>query len=146
MVLFTGFIRLRLLSIPLERDEGEFAYMGQLILQRIPPYFISYNMKFPGIYAAYALIMMIFGQTVEGIHLGFLLINAATIILLFLLVKRLYDSYAGMIASASFAILSVSPSILGTSAHASHFVLLPALGGILLMLKAIDSGKLKHVF
>jgi hypothetical protein len=146
VVLFTGFIRLRLLSIPLERDEGEFAYMGQLILQGIPPYLISYNMKLPGIYAAYAFIMFVFGQTVKGIHLGFLLINGATTILVFLLVKRLYDSYTAIIASASFAILSVSPTVLGTSAHASHFVLLPALGGILLLLKAIDSNKLKHVF
>ena len=146
VVLFTGFIRLRLLSIPLERDEGEFAYMGQLILQGIPPYLISYNMKLPGIYAAYAFFMFVFGQTVEGIHLGFLIVNAATTILVFLLVKRLCDSYTAVIAGASFAILSVSPSVLGTSAHASHFVLLPALGGILLLLKATDSNKLKHVF
>ena len=146
VLLFTEFIRLRLLSIPLERDEGEFAYMGQLILQGIPPYLISYNMKLPGIYAAYALVMFIFGQTTEGIHLGFLFINAATTILVFLLVKRLYESYTAIIASASFAILSISPSLLGTSAHASHFVLLPAVGGILLMLKAIDSNKMKHIF
>jgi len=146
VILFTGFIRLRLLSIPLERDEGEFAYMGQLILQGIPPYLISYNMKLPGIYAAYALVMSVFGQTVEGIHLGFLLLNGATTVLIFLLVKRLFDSYTAIIASASFSILSVSPSVLGTSAHASHFVLLPALGGILLLLKAIDSSKLQHVF
>ena len=146
VILFAGFIRLRLLSIPLERDEGEFAYMGQLILQGIPPYLISYNMKLPGIYGAYALMMFVFGQTVEGIHVGFLLINGATTILIFLLVKRLYDSYTALIASASFAILSVSPTVLGTSAHASHFVLLPALGGILLILRAIDSNKLTHVF
>ena len=30
--------RLRLLAFPLERDEGEYAYAGQLILQGIPPY------------------------------------------------------------------------------------------------------------
>jgi uncharacterized SAM-binding protein YcdF (DUF218 family) len=146
VIFFTTFIRIRLLSIPLERDEGEFAYMGQLILQGIPPYLISYNMKLPGIYAAYALIMSIFGESIEGIHLGFLFINAATIIMVFLLTKRLYDSYTGIIAGASFAILSVSPSVLGTSAHATHFVLLPALGGIFLMLKAIDSGKWKQLF
>jgi hypothetical protein len=146
ILLFVAFIRLRLLQIPLERDEGEFAYMGQLILQGIPPYLISYNMKLPGIYAAYALIMSVFGESVEGIHLGFLIINAATIILVFLLGKRLYDPYTGIIASAAFAVLSVSPSVLGTSAHATHFVLLPALGGIILMLRATDSGKLKHLF
>ena len=41
-------IRIRLLGIPLERDEGEYAYAGQLILQGIPPYKLAYNMKFPG--------------------------------------------------------------------------------------------------
>ncbi len=30
--------RIRLLGLPLERDEGEYAYAGQLILQVIPPY------------------------------------------------------------------------------------------------------------
>lgn len=31
-------LRLRLLDLPLERDEGEYAYAGQLLLQGIPPY------------------------------------------------------------------------------------------------------------
>jgi len=146
VIALSAFIRVRLLSIPLERDEGEFAYMGQLVLQGTPPYLIAYNMKLPGIYAAYALMMFVFGQSVEGIHLGFLFINASTIIMVFLLVKYLYDSYTGIIASASFAILSVSPTVLGTSAHATHFVILPALGGIFLMLKGIDSGKVRHIF
>jgi len=41
-------IRIRLLGIPLERDEGEYAYAGQLTLQGIPPYKLAYSMKFPG--------------------------------------------------------------------------------------------------
>ena len=57
-------IRIGLLGIPLERDEGEYAYAGQLMLQGIPPYKLAYSMKFPGTYAAYALIMSIFGQTI----------------------------------------------------------------------------------
>lgn len=76
-------IRIRLLGIPLERDEGEYAYAGQLILQGVPPYKLAYNMKFPGTYAAYAGIMSIFGQTMTGIHLGLLLVNAATVVLIF---------------------------------------------------------------
>ena len=77
-VLAVIFIRIRLLTIPLERDEGEFAYGGQLMLQGIPPYKLFYNMKFPGIYAAYALIMALFGQTPAGIHFGLLLVNLAS--------------------------------------------------------------------
>src|SRR5207249_3867952 len=42
------FIRIHFLAMPLERDEGEYAYAGQLMLQGIPPYRLAYNMKFPG--------------------------------------------------------------------------------------------------
>src|SRR5205814_80959 len=59
-------IRIRLLGIPLERDEGEYAYAGQLILQGIPPYKLAYNMKFPGTYAAYAVIMSDRKSVVQG--------------------------------------------------------------------------------
>ena len=31
-------VRLRLLETPLERDEGEYAYLGQLMLDGVPPY------------------------------------------------------------------------------------------------------------
>jgi Dolichyl-phosphate-mannose-protein mannosyltransferase len=128
-------IRIRLLGIPLERDEGEYAYAGQLILQGIPPYKLAYNMKFPGTYAGYALIMSSFGQTIHGIHLGLLLINIATIALIFLVGRQLINTVAGITAAASYAVLSVSPSVLGLAAHATNFVVLPVLGGILLLLK-----------
>jgi len=128
-------IRIRLLGIPLERDEGEYAYAGQLILQGIPPYKLAYNMKFPGTYAAYALIMSIFGQTIHAIHLGLLLINVGTIALIFLVGRRLINTMAGITAAASYAVLSVSPSVLGLAAHATNFVVLPVLAGILLLLK-----------
>jgi 4-amino-4-deoxy-L-arabinose transferase-like glycosyltransferase len=127
-------IRIRLLGIPLERDEGEYAYAGQLMLQGIPPYKLAYNMKFPGTYAAYAVIMSIFGQTIVAIHLGLLLINAVTIVLIFLLGRRLMNETAGLVAAASYAVLSLSPSVLGFAAHAAHFVMLPVLGGMLLLL------------
>jgi 4-amino-4-deoxy-L-arabinose transferase-like glycosyltransferase len=131
-------IRIRLLGIPLERDEGEYAYAGQLILQGVPPYTLAYNMKFPGTYAAYAAIMSIFGQTITGIHLGLLLVNAATIILVFLLGRQLVNSVVGLTAGMSYAVLSVSPSVLGFAGHATHFVLLPVLGGTLLLLNTTD--------
>jgi hypothetical protein len=137
-------IRIRLLGIPLERDEGEYAYAGQLMLQGIPPYKLAYNMKFPGTYAAYAVIMSIFGQTILGIHLGLLLVNAATIALIFLLGRRLMNSTAGIAAATSYAVLCVSPSVLGLAAHATNFVMVPVLGGTLLILKLSESEQ--HAF
>src|SRR5436309_10270301 len=131
-------IRIRLLGIPLERDEGEYAYAGQLILQGIPPYKLAYNMKFPGTYAAYAVLMASFGETVTGIHLGLLLVNAATVILIFFLGRQLISSTVGLAAAMSYAVLSVSASVLGFAGHATHFVLLPVLGGTLLLCSSRD--------
>ena len=37
IIFFAAMVRIRLLDIPLERDEGEYAYTGQLLLQGIPP-------------------------------------------------------------------------------------------------------------
>ena len=69
-ILFVVVVRVRLRELPLERDEGEYAYAGQLMLQGVPPYREAYTMKLPGTYAAYALIMAAFGQSPAGIHLG----------------------------------------------------------------------------
>ncbi len=91
----TTAIRIRLLGIPLERDEGEYAYAGQLLLQGIPPYKLAYSMKFPGTYVAYAITMFLFGQTITAIHLGLLLVNSATSALIFFIGKRLLNSTVG---------------------------------------------------
>lgn len=139
-------VRIRLLNIPLERDEGEFAYIGQLLLQGIPPYLNAYSMKLPGIYAAYAFIMAVFGQTITGIHLGFIIVNVCTIILVFLLVKDIFDPLAGAVACTTFGVLSLSSSVLGTSAHATHFVVLPVIGGLILMLKFLEKGNSVYLF
>ena len=103
-------------------------------------------MKFPGTYAAYAVIMSIFGQTVTGIHLGLLLVNAATVVLIFFLGRQLMNSTVGLAAAMSYAVLSVSPSVLGFAGHATHFVLLPVLGGTLLLCNSTDRQALGRLF
>jgi len=138
---FVAVVRLRLLNTPLERDEGEYAYAGQLILQGVPPYQLAYNMKLPGTYGAYALILALFGQSAIAVHLGLLLVNAATILLVFALGRRLFGNLAGIAAAAGYAILSITPSVYGTAAHATHFVVLPALAGAYLLLLAGERNK-----
>ena len=134
----TALVRVRLLNTPLERDEGEYAYVGQLMLAGVPPYRMACNMKLPGTYAAYAAIMSAFGQTIAAIHLGLLLVNAGAIVLIFLLGRRLFSTASGVAAAAAYAVLSMSEGVLGTQAHATHFVVLAALGGILLLLRDSD--------
>lgn len=128
-----SFIRLRLATTPLERDEGEYAYAGQLLLQGVPPYQALYSMKWPGIFAAYAAVMGLFGQSISAIHIGAMLVSLSTAILTFLLTRRIAGPVAGAVAGATCALLSITPSSFGLAAHATHFVILPALGGLLLL-------------
>ena len=137
-VLFVLVVRVRLRDMPLERDEGEYAYAGQLILQGVPPYKEAYNMKLPGTYAAYAAIMAVFGQSPSGIRLGLALVNAASIVLVFLLGRKLLDDAAGLAAAVAFALLSLSPSVLGLAGHATHFVVLAALSATWVLLRALE--------
>jgi hypothetical protein len=146
VLLFIGFIRVRLLDMPLERDEGEYAYAGQLILQGIPPYELAYNMKLPGTYFAYALGMAVFGETSAGVHLTLLAANALTIIFVFLLARKLFGTTAGLVACASYGVMSVSVPVVGMAAHATQFVVLFAVPATLLLLQADENRRTRTLF
>ena len=133
VILAAVVLRIRLLDVPLERDEGEYAYIAQLMLDGIPPYLQTYSMKMPGVYAAYALVLAVFGQTYTAIHLGLLIVNAATTLLIFLMVRYLIDSFAGIFAAAAFAVMSLALPVQGIFANAEHFVLPFAIAGIILI-------------
>lgn len=141
-LIFAIYVRVRLREFPLERDEGEFAYAGQLILQGVPPYKLAYNMKLPGTYLAYAALMAVFGQTTSGIHLGLLAVNLATIVLLYRFVRELFDPFSAGMAAIAYAILSESPAFLGMAAHATHFVAFFGLAGTYLLWRHLQSGHL----
>lgn len=139
-------IRIRLLSAPLERDEGEYAYGGQLLLQGSPLYLNLYTMKWPGTHAAYAMIMAVFGQTPSGIHAGLLLVNLATSILVFVLGRRMGGNWMGIGAAATQAFLSTNPMLLGLAGHATHFVALAAVAGLCLIVGIDESTSSKRIF
>lgn len=142
VLLLTTAVRWHRLELPLERDEGEYAYAGQLMLEGMPPYVGAYNMKLPGIYLAYTAILGVFGQSVWAIHLGLLLINLASIVLVFLIGRKLIDHRGAFFSAATFAVLSAHASVTGLFANSEHFVVLPMLGGVLCLLKAIESERL----
>jgi hypothetical protein len=138
--------RIRLLGLPLERDEGEYAYTGQLLLQGIPPYKLAYSMKFPGTAAVYALLMSIFGQSTTGIHIGLVLINLVTVGLMFLLGRKLLGELGGITSAAGYSVLSLMPHVLGQAAHATHFVVLFVAAGAFALIRALDRQSRRLIF
>jgi hypothetical protein len=140
MLVIVAAVRLRLLNLPLERDEGEYAYSGQLMLQGIPPYQLAFNMKFPGTYAAYAFIMRLFGETPAGIHFGVLMMTTLTALMIFWLGKKILDETAGVVAATTYAVLAACSSMLGLAGHATHFAAFFVIAGLCLMWKTRQSG------
>lgn len=126
-------LRIRLLALPLERDEGEYAYIGWLMLQGVPPYAEAYTMKLPGIHAAYAGLLAVFGHSVEAIRGGLVLVNLASVALIYLLGRQWSSRIGAVAAAAIFAVVSAGHTVHGFMANAEHFVLLPALAGIWLL-------------
>jgi hypothetical protein len=145
VLIIVAAVRVRLFDIPLERDEGEYAYLGQLILKGIPPYLNAYSMKLPGAGMAYAVIMSLFGQTPFGIHLGLLIVNVLSAALVWLLARRLFEKLTATVATMIYLLLSLSQGVFGVFAHATHFVVLFSLAGYVLLLHFLTNHRRFHL-
>ncbi|MCX6122462.1 MAG: glycosyltransferase family 39 protein [Ignavibacteriales bacterium] len=145
IVLSTIILRMRLLDVPLERDEGEYAYIGQLILDGTPPYSEAYNMKFPGIYFFYAGILWLFGETHTAIHFCLLIVNVLSIILLYIFARTAYDDWVAAAAAGAFALLSMSYHVQGFWANAEHFILPFIIGANLLLLVGLRKNRIDYI-
>ncbi len=139
VVVTASIIKLHLLDIPLERDEGEHASIAQLLMQGEPLYASAYSMKLPAIYFIYAVVMALFGQTPYGIHMGLLSITVVTIALVFLLARRMLGSYAGVMAAIAFALLTLGKYTLAFNIE--PLAMLLVLSGSLVMLSLIGRAR-----
>ncbi len=139
-------IRMNFLSIPMERDEGIYAYFGQLVLDGQTPYLDFHEFKFPGIYYGYALLIAIFGKTVEGLHVGILILNLATIYFCFLIGKKWFNTTAGIAAAVGYALLSLTSQASGFTTQSEHIVTFFASGGIALLIHSLQNGKNWQLF
>ncbi|BDS12615.1 ArnT family glycosyltransferase [Aureispira anguillae] len=139
LVLFVLLVRFNLLSVPFERDEGGFAYMAYQMLEGKTLYSEIYEIKPPLLYLLYALFISVFGHSIEGIHMGLLVFDVAYILLLFAFARYFFDKTIAVTATFAFAILSLSPNLLGFAAHATHFCILFGLIGLFTLIRAIDN-------
>ncbi len=133
-------VRLRLADLPMERDEGEYAYAGWQILMGKLPYTDFYNMKFPGVYYMYALVFSIAGQSMIAIRVAVLLMNVLSAFFLYKIVeKRLFselatpNNEAKWLAAGFYLLLSISFGAQGVISNCEHFVVFFATMGLWLL-------------
>ena len=137
-------IRTPLLSIPFERDEGEFAYFGRLITQGIQPYLFEGNMKLPGAYYFYSFIIQLFGDSLVAIHSSLILLNTISAIVLYLIIiKYFQNKKIAFFSSILYLTLSAHHSILGFALHATQ-ILVPFVLVAFYFLILYDQSKKKY--
>src|SRR5579864_6991364 len=81
-------LRWPIAAIPLERDEGEYAYIAQRWLLGEVPYRASFDQKPPAVFAAYAVILRWLGSSPSAIHWGVQIYCLGTLSLIFFLGRR----------------------------------------------------------
>jgi 4-amino-4-deoxy-L-arabinose transferase-like glycosyltransferase len=131
--LVTYILRWRLLDIPLERDEGGFAYMGYSWIKGTPLFSDYVDVKPPLVYILYGVFESIFGATSKGIHTGLFIFNLGFTITFYFYIKQKFSFGTAMISSLVFILLSSLPNVFGFAAHATQLLLWPTIGGIWLL-------------
>jgi len=123
VLVFSAIIRLRLAPVPLDRDDGGWAYSGWLLNNGFKPYEFFYEKVTPAIFFIFAFILKVFGNTTHGVHHGLLAVNAASSVLIFLTAAKFYGKWPAAAAAAFFSLGSLSSGMLGFSANMEHFII-----------------------
>lgn len=136
--IFLLFVKIRFLQIPLERDEGEYAYIAQLILNGHSPWEV-FSYKIPGVAFIYSSFMFLFGQNIIAIKLSLLVFNLGTCVFLFLIVKKVLGNFHAASAILFFSIFITSASMLCFAAHATHYASFFVTGALYFYIKAAEN-------
>lgn len=124
---FALVVRFPFFSWALTDDEGSYAYTAHWWFRGLTLY--SHDLWFDrpqGIFLAYKAGMLLLGESTWAIRLSGALWAAATVVVVYLLARRLADRRAAFIAAVLCAIYSGAPHVKGFTANAEVFMLLPA--------------------
>ncbi|HAX61744.1 MAG TPA: hypothetical protein DCX95_04175 [Elusimicrobia bacterium] len=131
---FNFLLRFPFLNIPLERDEGEYAYISQIIGEKGIPYKDAFNQKPPGVFYLYRLVFSIFGEKILALRLFVVFYNFISIFLIYQIGKILKSADFGIISALIYAIVSSERRLLGFSANTEIFMLAPIIGSMYFIL------------
>lgn len=140
VVTVAGLLRWPIADVPLERDEGEYAYIAQRWLAGAVPYRDAFDQKPPGVFAAYAAAIAAMGPSVAAIHWGTQVYTLATLGVIYLAGRSLFGPRAGLAAALVAAFLTTDRCVLGNAANTETFMILPMTAGFLAAVRAARTG------
>lgn len=132
------FLRWNTIDIPLNRDEGGFAYLGELIWRGATLYVDGVDLKPPGIFFLYAGLKALgIPFTAKGLHWALFAYNFGTLVILVLLARLLFGGNAAFWTALSYAVVSSSRQVEGFNGSTEMFLLLPVVGSLLLAVMSV---------
>ncbi|MCB0656819.1 MAG: glycosyltransferase family 39 protein [Saprospiraceae bacterium] len=131
-------LRIMYLPMAFDRDEGSYLYFGKMLLQGGTPYVDFYEIKPPGIFYSYALIVALFGTSVYGAHLALLIIKILSAGFIYLIGKKYLNPSFAWIAVACYVLFSLNPFLQDLALVSEHLTVLCLLGGIWSLHRAVD--------
>lgn len=129
------------LGVPLERDEGEYAYCAWQMRQGGMPYRDIVTSVSPGIFFLYRFCFALFGDTVKDIRLFTMWYLILTLIMFYYVARRRLGIFAALAASLVFVFLTTDPSILACMSNRETFMLLPLLLSFLCLEFGLATGQ-----
>ncbi|MFH1379515.1 MAG: glycosyltransferase family 39 protein [bacterium] len=134
-------MRLAYIQVPLERDEGAYAYGAWRIMEGDVLYKDMVDFTPPGIFYLYALGISIFGRQIDDLRLFTNVYMGIVLIWMLVLARRLSNDRSAWIAPAILGFISVEPSVLGFTSNKEIFMLLPIIVSAHLCLKGLCEDK-----
>jgi 4-amino-4-deoxy-L-arabinose transferase-like glycosyltransferase len=115
-------LRAPLFAQPLERDEGEYAYIAWRISEGETPYLDWFDQKPPGVFLAYRVALAWPGDPVVAFRAVGALFAAGSALALFALARVLLGTAAAVVAALVLVFLSADPMLQGASANTEIFM------------------------
>lgn len=118
-------LRAPVASLPLERDEGEYAYTAQRWIAGDVPYRDAFGQKPPAVFAFYAAAFAVGGETPAAVRVAAQLWIVAGLVALAALGARLFSPAVGAAAALVGLALASDPSWLGNAVNTEHVAATP---------------------
>ncbi len=134
-----GVMRLPVLELPIERDEGAYAYAAQVWLQGGLPYRDVFDHKPPLIYLLYMPALLVGDPGPVAIRVWNSILFVLQLPLIYVLGRKLWDTPGALLAVVMYAIVGSSFSLQALVLNTEQALVLPALVGLFALLRAVES-------
>jgi len=134
MVLAAFAIRLPFNSMPLDRDEGTYAYIAQHVYSHELPYRDTFDHKPPFIYYIYKTAFDFFGISAESIRVFTTICVLISMVLVFILTRHFSNRWVALLAALIYMVYQNNYMMGGETANTEVFLQIPLLLAMLFLL------------